>query len=78
LHWRAFGQTETSPSRRCAIKPGQNEHDPLPHQYPDEFYKGHAGVIRGLNTIGAANLAISAVTVGELYYGTRDRHRGSS
>jgi predicted nucleic acid-binding protein len=38
-----------------------------------EFYKGHTGVISTLNAIGVDNLAVSVVTVGELYYGARDR-----
>ena len=38
-----------------------------------EFYKGRAEIVGTLNKIGVSNLAISVVTVGELYYGARDK-----
>jgi len=38
-----------------------------------EFYKNNAGVTVALREIGLSDLAISTVTVGELYFGARDR-----
>ena len=38
-----------------------------------EFYKGRAEVIETLSAVGISNLAVSVVTVGELYYGARDK-----
>lgn len=34
-----------------------------------EFYKGDSKIVGTLQKIGLSNLAISAVTTGELYYG---------
>jgi len=39
-----------------------------------EFYKGNSAVIDELQKIGLANLSISVVTAGELYYGALDKH----
>ena len=38
-----------------------------------EFYKGRADVIKTLSAVGVSNLAISVITVGELYFGARDK-----
>ncbi len=38
-----------------------------------EFYRGNAEIISELQAIGLANLSVSAVTSGELYYGARDK-----
>ncbi len=38
-----------------------------------EFYKGNARVIETLRNIGPTNLAISVITLGELYYGAKNR-----
>jgi len=38
-----------------------------------EFYRGRADVIETLSAIGVSNLAISVITVGELYFGARDK-----
>jgi predicted nucleic acid-binding protein len=38
-----------------------------------EFYKNNDDVTRTLREIGLSELAISAITVGELYFGARDR-----
>lgn len=38
-----------------------------------EFYKGNTGVVAELQMIGLANLRISVVTAGELYYGALDK-----
>lgn len=38
-----------------------------------EFYKGRADVIQTLSAVGVSNLAISVITVGELYFGARDK-----
>lgn len=37
-----------------------------------EFYRNNPDVISTLRGIGLSNLAVSAITVGELYYGARD------
>lgn len=37
-----------------------------------EFYKNNQDVVSRLREIGVPNLAISVITVGELYYGARD------
>ncbi len=39
-----------------------------------EFYKGNPDVIGSLQNIGLANLAVSVITTGELYYGAKDKH----
>jgi len=36
-----------------------------------EFYRGNAGVTGTLSAIGVSNLAVSVITVGELYFGAR-------
>lgn len=38
-----------------------------------EFYKGRADVVETLSAAGASNLAVSVITVGELYFGARDK-----
>jgi predicted nucleic acid-binding protein len=38
-----------------------------------EFYKGNPKIVETLQNIGPSNLAISAVTTGELYYGAKDK-----
>jgi predicted nucleic acid-binding protein len=38
-----------------------------------EFYKDNAETTRALRAIGLQGLAISTITVGELYFGARDR-----
>jgi predicted nucleic acid-binding protein len=38
-----------------------------------EFYKGCADVTETLSGVGVSNLAISVITVGELYFGARDK-----
>ena len=38
-----------------------------------EFYKGRADVMEIFNAVGISNLAVSVVTVGELFYGARDK-----
>ena len=38
-----------------------------------EFYKGRADVIKTLSAVGVSDLAISVITVGELYFGARDK-----
>ena len=38
-----------------------------------EFYKGRAGVMEIFNAVDISNLAVSVVTVGELFYGARDK-----
>jgi tRNA(fMet)-specific endonuclease VapC len=38
-----------------------------------EFYRGRADVADAFSAIGVSNLAVSAVTVGELFYGARDK-----
>ena len=38
-----------------------------------EFYKGRADIIKTFNAVGVSNLSVSAVTVGELFYGARDK-----
>ena len=38
-----------------------------------EFYKNNADVTDTLREIGFSDLAISTITVGELYFGARDR-----
>ncbi len=38
-----------------------------------EFYKDNDQVIPVLREIGLTNLAVSTVTIGELYFGARDR-----
>ncbi|MBE3140832.1 MAG: type II toxin-antitoxin system VapC family toxin [Thermoplasmata archaeon] len=38
-----------------------------------EFYKGNQQILEALRLIGPASMAVSVVTVGELYYGARDR-----
>jgi tRNA(fMet)-specific endonuclease VapC len=38
-----------------------------------EFYKGNPEIVGTLQQIGPSNLAISAVTTGELYYGAKDK-----
>lgn len=37
-----------------------------------EFYKNNPGVISVMRGVGLPNLAVSAITIGELYYGARD------
>lgn len=38
-----------------------------------EFYKNNQEVTDTLHKIGLPNLAVSVITVGELYFGTRDK-----
>jgi len=38
-----------------------------------EFYKGNPVVVDALRAIGSSNLAISVITMGELYYGAKDK-----
>lgn len=38
-----------------------------------EFYKGNQQILDALHRIGSASLAVSVVTVGELYFGARNR-----
>jgi len=38
-----------------------------------EFYKGNSEVVSELQKIGLANLTISVVTAGELFYGAMDK-----
>lgn len=38
-----------------------------------DFYKGEPSIAHFFRKIGVANLAISTVTVGELYFGARDK-----
>lgn len=38
-----------------------------------EFYKGNSEIIDELQKTGFANLAVSVVTIGELFYGARDK-----
>jgi len=38
-----------------------------------EFYRGRADVMTAFSSIGVSNLAVSVVTVGELFYGARDK-----
>jgi len=38
-----------------------------------EFYKGRADVIATLSAVGISDLAISVITVGELYFGAHDK-----
>ena len=38
-----------------------------------EFYKGRAEVVEVFSAVGVSNLAVSVVTVGELFYGARDK-----
>lgn len=37
-----------------------------------EFYKNNSGVISVMRGVGLPNLAVSVITIGELYYGARD------
>jgi len=38
-----------------------------------EFYRGRADVMEIFSAVGISNLAVSVVTVGELFYGARDK-----
>lgn len=38
-----------------------------------EFYKGNQTIIKALQTIGQANLAVSVITKAELMFGARDK-----
>jgi predicted nucleic acid-binding protein len=38
-----------------------------------EFYKDNKDVAESLRAIGVPNLAVSVITVGELYFGARDK-----
>jgi tRNA(fMet)-specific endonuclease VapC len=38
-----------------------------------EFYKGNPYILEAFRSIGPSNLAISAYTLGELYYGAKDK-----
>ncbi len=38
-----------------------------------DFYKNNTAVLAELQKIGLANLCVSTITVGELYFGARDR-----
>ena len=38
-----------------------------------EFYKGNKDVTDNLRGIGLSNVAVSVITVGELFFGARDR-----
>lgn len=38
-----------------------------------EFYKGNSDIVQELENIGLPNLAISVITVGEMYFGARDK-----
>ena len=37
-----------------------------------EFYKNNPGVISVMRKVGLPSLAVSVITIGELYYGARD------
>lgn len=39
-----------------------------------EFYKGNPNVVGSLQNVGLANLAVSVITTGELYYGAKDKN----
>lgn len=39
-----------------------------------EFYKGNDVVREALSNIGLPNLGVSIITIGELYYGAKDKH----
>ena len=43
-----------------------------------EFYKGNQQILDALQRIDPTNMAVSVVTVGELYYGARDRRELSN
>ena len=38
-----------------------------------EFYKGNNGVLETLNRAGLDNLGVSIVSIGELYFGAKDK-----
>jgi tRNA(fMet)-specific endonuclease VapC len=38
-----------------------------------EFYKNNDTITHALREIGLSDLAVSTITVGELYFGARDR-----
>lgn len=38
-----------------------------------EFYKGNPEIVQELERVGVSNLAVSVVTIGELYFGARDK-----
>lgn len=38
-----------------------------------EFYRDNPDVVSAMRGIGLSNLAVSVITVGELYYGARDQ-----
>lgn len=38
-----------------------------------EFYRNNEDVITALQNIGVSNLSVSVITIGELYFGARDR-----
>lgn len=38
-----------------------------------EFYRNNEDVVTELQNIGLSNLCLSAITIGELYFGARDR-----
>ena len=38
-----------------------------------EFYKGNSAIVAELQTIGLAELAVSVITSGELYFGAKDK-----
>jgi hypothetical protein len=38
-----------------------------------EFYKGNSDIVQKLRRVGLSNLAVSVITVGELYFGAKDK-----
>jgi tRNA(fMet)-specific endonuclease VapC len=38
-----------------------------------EFYKGNSDIVSELQSVGIAELAVSVVTCGELYFGAKDK-----
>jgi predicted nucleic acid-binding protein len=38
-----------------------------------EFYKANPAIIKTLQRMGSANIAVSVITKGELFYGARDK-----
>ncbi len=54
-------------------KPSLTAHDSCDTNILIEFYKGNSDIVQELGNIGLPNLAISVVTVGEMYFGARDK-----
>lgn len=48
-------------------------HDSLRHDILIEFYKNNPQIVQELRTIGSKQIAISAVTQGELYFGALNK-----